>query len=562
MSMPICPRRVQFPDSREVYAGDPYVPRVYSPLFAAYGRALLSLTPHPAPVFKSINALMFVMSMGVFLALLKKMSGVEPSLLTAMVFLWLPFSSYTAYFMPETGYLFLFAVLTWIMVLRVPFSPVSGAVFAGVVVGAMLLMKPHAIAMIMAVLLSLTARVIAPPSIRSNVRSVLGFLVIFITSAYVTLVGVNRLLTGTLLWHPVAFVGGLYRPTLAQGVSWSSWVGNPDRFLSVLAGHLIVFCALLAPALVVMAVHLRRLYVEGARSAWHRDARSEMRFALLAFSICAALCAIGMTVNFETQAARISGEDYVRLHGRYYSFVIPLFLIAYFESRADGVEGPARRFWSHLIALGACLTAALLCHVISARVIYPFDYPEAFVFSGWHGRPRTGIVRIAVTALPYVAVGTVVVGYAVMSWCTRLARLVYPILLIVVTSGSHVGARAWQRANSAQLEPLHADARALRQLMPAVARNQVLVVGPEWNGVLAHFLFNFDASPHVLVRPVGSSLTPSDIPSDSGWVILVGDYPLAFPSTEWVKTPRLTCVKLRVDDLVRSTTPSASRQTP
>ena len=532
-----------FPDSGERFATDPYLPRTYSPLFAAYGRAVLSVIDRPAAAITSLNAVAFVVAMAFFLALIRRISGVDPSILAAAVLLCFPFSSYTAYFMPETAYFLLFALLTWTTVAYVPRSLIRGTTLAGVLVGSMLLVKPHAIAMFIAVLLTLGIRGISPVSFRPAVRSVLGSLLLFIVSVYVTLVGLNGVLTGTWMLHPLMFVGGLYRPNVAQGVSLSSWGGY--QFLSILAGHLIVFGALVAPAVMVAARQLRHLYSLGPRSEVHDQARNHMLFALIAFSAFAAVCTIAMTANFETQVATLApGETYVRLHGRYYSFVIPLYIALYFAVPVGGGEIPASRVWTRMAALGACVAAGLLVYVVRASVIYPFDYPEAFVFSTWHGRPRVGVMRLAVTALPYMAIGAVLLTHVLMAWRARLARVVYPMLLIGLASASHVGVFAWQRASSLQHAALHADARELRRLIPNSVRDQGLIVGPEWNAVLAHFLFNFNSSARVLVRPPGSLLARSDISPHTGWVILVGDYTPVFPSTPWLKTPRVTCLRV------------------
>ena len=53
------------------------------------------------------------------------------------------------------------------------------------------------------------------------------------------------------------FVGELYPSYLFQGALLTSWLGEGRLFLGILCGHLIVFGALLAPAVDVgAAVHL------------------------------------------------------------------------------------------------------------------------------------------------------------------------------------------------------------------------------------------------------------------------------------------------------------------
>jgi len=364
-----------FPDPTPRFAGDPYLPRIYSPLFAWYGRMLISLSEHPKQVLTLLNAITFVVAIALFLALIAKLTGRQPSGLVAAAFLLLPFSSYAAYFMPETVYLLFFGLLAWTVVVAVPRRPLGGAAIAGAIVGAMLLVKPHAIALFMAAVLTLAAGLIAPSSIRSRVGSAIGSLVVFVGSAYLGLVGLNYMLTGTVALHPFMFVGGLYGPNLAHGTSLSSWVGKPALFTSILGVHLIVLGALVAPAFAVAAVRLRALYLAPVA---HADQQSNRAYyALTAFTVLVTLCAVGMTTNFEVQASQLSALPYVRMHGRYYSFVVPLCLTLFFATRQD--EESAEHFLTPPVALAITLGAALLLVIIRARVIYPFDFPEAFV---------------------------------------------------------------------------------------------------------------------------------------------------------------------------------------
>jgi hypothetical protein len=51
-----------------------------------------------------------------------------------------------------------------------------------------------------------------------------------------------------------------------------------------------------------------------------------------------------------------------------------------------------------------------------------------------------------------------------------------------------------------------------------------VVIGPEWNGALAYFLFNFQSSPRVLVRDPARAVTAADLPRGAKWAVLVGPY--------------------------------------
>jgi hypothetical protein len=70
------------------------------------------------------------------------------------------------------------------------------------------------------------------------------------------------------------------------------------------------------------------------------------------------------------------------------------------------------------------------------------------------------------------------------------------------------------------------------------------VVGPEWNGPLAYFLFNFGSSAHVLVRPAGSQITTADLPHGTQWVVFLGPYTPTFPTGASHYTPRTRLIRV------------------
>ena len=278
-----------FPDSAERYASDQYLPRIYSPVFAAYGRTFFSLSDRPELLLKALNTICFALTTLLFLRLVKALGGVNASPVCAAVFLLLPISTYTAYFMPETTYAFLFALLTWAVVYLLPTHLFTGTMLSGALVGTMLLVKPHALAVFIAVLLTLGALFMAPPALRPSRRRLLACVALFILSAYVTLAGVNGILTRHLQLHPLMFVGDLYRSYLSQGAMLTSWVGKTRLLFGILCGHLIVFGAVLAPPAALGAAHMRRLYVKQPSAVAADSSRDGRLFALICFTASATL---------------------------------------------------------------------------------------------------------------------------------------------------------------------------------------------------------------------------------------------------------------------------------
>ena len=540
-----------FSDPAERYASDPYLPRVYSPVFAAYGRLLLSLSDRPELLLKALDTVCFALSTLLFLRLVKTLGGIDSSPVSAAVFLLLPISAYTAYFMPETTYAFLFALLTWSMMVLLPTHLLTGAVLSGALVGMMLLVKPHALAVFLAVLLTLCALFMAPRSFRPSRPTLLACAALFSLSTYVSLAALNGALTRHLQLHPLMFVGELYRSYLSQGALVTSWLGQARLFVGILCGHLIVIGAILAPAAALGAGHLRELYVKEASPVAADSLRDRALFVLICFTASVTLLAVGMTINFTAQTAHMSQAEYLRLYGRYYTFVFPLYLILYFGCSRDDTRLPASDTWIRVGAVVGCVTAALLYYLQGRRIIYPFDYPEAFAFSAWHGQHRVGLAGIAAAVLTYFSITAAVTSHALILWRGRAALFLYPLLLLTLFSISNIGVTAWQHGNSRDHAMLRADGRAIKQIIPADERDKGLVVGSEWNGPLAYFLFNLGSSAHVLVRAEGAVLTDADIPAGARWVVLTDRYQPVFRATVSLRTPQITLMTVNAGGTMR-----------
>jgi phosphoglycerol transferase len=530
-----------FPDSAGRYASDPYLPRVYSPVFAAYGRMFFSLSDRPDLLLKALNTVCFVLTTLLFLHLVKTLGGVDASPVPAAVFLLLPISAYTAYFMPETTYVFLFALLTWSVVVLLPARLFTGTVLSGALVGTMLLVKPNALAVFLAVLLTLGALFIAPSAFRPSKRTLLACVALFIVSTYVTLAGLNGILTRHLQLHPLMFVGDLYRPYMSQGALLGSWLGKGRLLFVILGGHLIVFGAMLAPAVALGVSHLRGLYVRQPSSVEADVSLARSLFVLVSFAGLVTVLALAMTTSFTVQMAQMDPAERLRLYGRYYTFVFPLYLVLYFAFGRNDTRLPVGDTWIRVGAVVGCVTAALLYYLQGKRVIYWFDYPEAFAFSG---QPPLGITGIAAAVLTYAGNAAAVTSHALILWRGRSALLLYPLLLLTVFSISNIGVTALQHADSVDYAMLRADARAMKQLIPASEQDNGLVVGSEWNGPLAYFMFNFRSSARVLVRPGGAVLTDADIPAGARWVVLTDRYQCVCRATTALRTPQITLMRV------------------
>jgi phosphoglycerol transferase len=529
-----------FPDTTERFLLDPYLPRVYCPVFAAYGRLAMAISDRPELLVKFLNTLVFAITTLIVLHLLRRVAGSRPPATAAVVFALVPFSAYSAYFMPETVYGLFFVLLATCVVLFLPARPFVGAIACGSIVGVMLLVKPHAIALFAAVLLTIGALAVAPRTMRTRGPVVLCAVGLFTASTYAALVTVNWLLTAVLRLHPFLFVGEIYQSYLFQGLSVGLWMERLQLLLSILGGHVIVLASLVAPALALAITHLRGLYRGDPDRTERAVQAARAQFVLITFALLATLTAVAMTTNFTASAAQTSPFEALRIHGRYYSFVLWLHLLVFY-GLMDQHRGRWEASWVRAGSVIGLAAACLLWYVRRSRVIFPFDYPEAFAFSAWHSSmPADGLSSVGAQ----VAIGVAIAAYAVMLWRGAGGVRAYSFALIAVFSVSSLRVTDWQRVNSVENSRLRSDARFTRRMVDANAPGPGLVVGPEWNGPIAYFLFNFHSSPAVLVRPRGAVVATSDVPPDARWVILIGEYKHALGVPPWVQTPRVTVFRL------------------
>ena len=527
-----------FPDSSQRFATDPYLPRIYSPVFAAYGRVLFTLTSRPELLLKVLNTLAFVLATLIYLSLLRAVRGPGSQALASGLLLVTPISAYTAYFMPESTYGLCFAVLASIVVLLYPSRLIAGAALAGAVAGTMLLIKPHALALVAAVVLTSLWLGVAPRRFRPSLLRVGASLVVFLVGCYAAEVVVNGALTRQLRFDPLLFVGPVYQRSLAAGASPLGWLRDIRELASILGGHTIVLAALLAPAVAAAGSHVRSIYSAQSRASDIRDARL---WLLIGFAASVAVTTVAMTTVFTSIAVRTFPHSHLRLHGRYYSFFLALYFVIYFAVLTNRKEGTARDAdWVRSGAIAGVCAALLLFFVHARRTIYPFDFPEAFAFTSWQGLPGDAAQQ-ARAVFSYFVIAAMAVAYAALAWRGPRAAMLYPALLCVVFALGNIGVAGWQLENSRANLALRADARAAAQLLESTGRDRGVVIGPEWNGPLAYYLFNFRSSPRVLVRSPGGVLTRSDLPADARWVLTLGRYRADFPLTPAWQTSQVVC---------------------
>ncbi len=507
------------PHVADYVSHDPYLQQVGDPLFVVIGKLFFKLTPFPELLMKLFNVLAFstavVLACLVMMALSRNRFPLYAPLLLAL----LPFSSYSAYFMPESLYTLLFMAVLATLVMIFPRKAALASCLAGCLVAGLMLTKPNGIAIFAAGLLTILSLSVAPRAMRLTWRRTLICSGLFIVSTYLAEVLLNALIMGSVSWSPLLFVGQFYVPVARSALDVSMYVPLLGKIAVNTIGHVASLFFLLAIPLAYLGGWLRSAFSSAAST--HRPAPTVPIYLLVAFTLLATLISLAMTMELTTYVTGPNNPELLRLHGRYYAFVFLPILAAYFilqRRRLYSVSPPGGwRLWGML----GVAASFLMIGVQKVLIIYPVDYPELFSASLWD----VGGVR----TLAFTTMILGIIAYTIIAWRPKLHVLVYPAFLCIAFAVSQYRVAAWQFTRANEFGPLSAQGRALMTVMPEAERSRGVIISSDRYDRLAYFLFGFSSNAFVKVIPAGSQITDDELPPDIHWIMLLDRYYLQVP---------------------------------
>lgn len=512
-------------------AADPYLQRVFDPLYLGLGAVFFRLGTAPESLMKVFNALAF--SLGVLLSslLMYRLSSDRIPLYAPILIALLPFSAYTAYFMPETMYFVLFVLIAVNLALLVPVRLFLGSAVSGILVAGLALTKAHGGSIFLAVFAALFSLRALPLTIRPSLKRILVAVGIFVGTAYLAEISLSALVTGVFSASPFLFIGGqFYQPFMSTLLEGAPLSGSYLALAVNVLGHLVTFLFVGTGAVASCIGWIRTLYDSRPPQGGSPALPEIGIFALLAFTFSATLFAVAMTVAFTDFAGQFDV-----INGRYYAFILvlylPLFFITAGSRRTSTQPFGGWRLWG-AIGLAA---SAMMFWVQRHFSLYPWDYPDLFSASLWRSS--------SLLALPTLLVG--VVSYTAITFRPKLQVPIYSLFLFVLFLSSQSLVIRWQFDQSQATAPLAEEGRALRALVPADERDRGTIIGDDRYLRMAYFLFGYSSNPAVRVYPQGTTVNTSMIAQGSTWVVLLGNYNVLLPSQSSLSTNDMTFAWLR-----------------
>lgn len=479
---------------------------------------------------RALNVLFFVAA-GPFIYLLARMVCGRPvAAFVTLLCLLAPVSSFTAYFMPEALYFFLFCVLAWAALALRETPALRYGLVTGALLGVMSLVKVHA-------LFLLPAQIVFAAAIAWRMRAQENWIARSVTAACVIAAtmfaikfALGYLLAGSNALH---LLGSFY------GAHAGNSLGAADRLarlfgpaMTSLKGHLMALVLLFGLPIATVLTH-------AFSAASRREGESSLH-ALLLYALLMLGAALLMTIAFTATIAAPGTPEGIRLHLRYYDFVFPLLLI-----------GAASQIGRQQRAGASWLAAALALGVGAAAVYAALFLVPAYQLSLTDGPEIAALVQATdITVLGktfkmfplLVSFQLALLGWSVVNRSQAARALVFLVLpLSVISSDLTVRDILGQffRPNDYDAAGQFARAR-----LPGQDRAALAVAGSDQAG-LARAMFHADsAGAAAIALEAGAPLAANELPARRTWLLVVGAHALPPGVQVAARTPQYALIRL------------------
>lgn len=419
----------------------------------------------------------------------------------AILTLWLPSMTYFAYFVPEP----LYELLIWCglagFLWHIEQRTIRAAAILGACVGAAFLVKPNAIAVLMAmnvVLLAVLALHGPREGRATRVLIALGALnAAFLVAAYATSV----LITGNLRWDPV---GKFYQTGLSKLGELDTQQSFIETFTRYSAAYVLAIGFIVGPPLVVLLSTMTR-QKERARDT-----------ALIATCLIGMAALLAGSAKVATNWERVYENHANIFSTRYVSVFIPLFLIAFVKFLPAVRDRRLPRVcFGVLIAIGVIGLGLVFRHMANTFQMRELMWPRSLHQWGY----RTAVATSVAVTLFYAIrrrPGVAVYG-AFMTLLALGATFAQVRQDVGLTRDGDAGR--------------YADvARALAVLVPVSEYDHGLIVASK-NHIASRFMFQFPGIDALIVREELDAVEPAAMPHGTSWIVYLGERPPLYPGT-------------------------------
>lgn len=529
-----------FLGQEELFAFDPRLQHIANPLYLAIQHLWTVLDGgNGLLVTRVVHVFEWLASSIILYATFVPLLGVRTARLGAAGMLLLPTSFYTLTVMPETDLVLMATLVGYIAIRWQPIAPLRAAAAAGAISGLALLLKPHAIAWVPAMVALLVCSGFLYRR-EKGIAPIVAAALLFLVGWYGGFLFGWRLSFGSWEWNPSAALGlKFYGAYMHKAGESGFWAGNILQILRYVIAHLLVMAMLFLPALAaILAI--------GRQTLVGRNLQAQGLFAAAAFVLFMLVSHLLMVAYFSTSAGDKNAFEALRLHGRYMGSILVFLPFLYFAFVQSADARTARR----TAAAGALVCIAFYFFIFRIFKLYPWDYPELFAFFSFPNHYGWGFD--GPSDLGYIAMGLCALGFVVVLIRPSLFRIFMTAQLAFLLALGSVQMQHWLISNMNSNAPNIDMATALGKALSPAQPGDGLLIGEERYGSMSYILFHLGSAPRVLTREAGATISADDV-KQASWVVTAANYNIEFPHRNLVRFGALTLYPLRtVDPIVVS----------
>ena len=482
-----------FGHNTELFTHDPYIPHYPDELYFWLFSIVHLWGNESYAAVKVLNSVLLAAAMVPIYATARLFLERRTALFLSIVSVFAPINSLTAYFMPESCYLLMFWLFAFFFLCNLPRHTIKAGAYGGALLGLLVLIKPHALAILAAAELTIAAMMLLDEEFEISRLDGLLYLISLNAGFIVTLLIVHVGLFG----HRDLNIFGFY----------TQFAGRMDKPVSFLSKALMVLIAHVVYTNIIFGLPLvvTLLGALGLFSSNKPECRARLR-VLCVFAIFALIFLLAMTakatVNF---SMGLGPSELRRLHGRYYDFILPMFLIAFFALADPASARGGQRMLT--LALFVCLVSVILGFVFIAprTLVYSADYPEV----AWLSNPFPAVGHIF-----WIVAALVLVYYLIVGFRRKAAYSKYLVLSLL--TGSVLVSLSLYR--SAGALPADRAGALVQSLFEGSERDTGIVAGSNlW--MIFRCLFQIDGNPSVLLLPRGTPIGRTQVGNGRRWLL-------------------------------------------
>ncbi len=449
---------------------------------------------------RTLNDIFFVAATPLIYLVAGKVTSRPIAVFVALLSIIGPINTYTAYFMPEAMYFFVFWLMTWFIFRDRQASPGHYGSVIGALVAILILVKVNAVFLLPGIAAFLIYNAFEDKSSPRIKKSLVTLCYMVIAFAIVRF-GIGYLAAGK---AGLNLLGTKYGSLAGSSLTPSRFAEMTGEIFGILRGHVMGLALLFGMPLAMIAT-------AGIRRAGDTEDDHTLR-AIELYSLALIVPLLLAVAYFTASVFGTSPyESLARLHARYYNFLFPLFLII--------VAGQFSAKETRRSTYGAVLAAVALIGFIlySFRSLLHLYSPSLIDSPELYGVTAGRIVLNVVGTLGIASIVAWVISRRCGAWLFLFVFAPVSVLWSAANANTELRQRlpadVYDKAGAFVHEDLDAD-----------ERSKLIVVGSETASLYRVLFYVDDPQATLSTIPEGAPLDRDMIPDDREWVLLMGDH--------------------------------------